>query len=117
MRQQPILRGVRAGFVLCGIVCSGLLVGCNNLDRAELTQFYTLAPDAFEFRATSSFFRGVDDSFPAETERLEWLAAAVDLHAMCAKGYEVTSRQVWLRYESPLGFPVSDIAYRGRCRA
>ena len=45
------------------------------------------------------------------------LCDVVSRYGLCPNGYEVTSRQVVIRYQSPFGSPVDDIGYRGRCEA
>ncbi len=91
------------------------LAGCTGLDRSELARFYPVAPGEFEYWAATDLFYGARDDGLAEGERLRWLGTFVSRYALCPNGYEVTSRQAVVRYQSPLGYPVDDIVYRGRC--
>jgi hypothetical protein len=91
------------------------LTGCTGLDRAELSEFHAVAADRFQYRATTSYFYVLDSDSWAEGERLRWLQTHLNLYAMCNTGYELTSRRTSFRYVSPLGYPVSNIVYEGRC--
>jgi hypothetical protein len=91
------------------------LAGCTGLDRAELSEFHPVATDRFQYRATTSYFYVLDSDGLAEGERLRWLRRYFKLYAMCGTGYELTSRRTSFRYASPLGYPVNDIIYEGRC--
>lgn len=86
-----------------------------NLDRAERSQFREIAPGQFRYVAATDFFYRTDEDGWGEQQRLRWLDANLDLNALCAKGYQLTSRRVMFRYASPLGYPVNDIEYEGRC--
>jgi hypothetical protein len=92
------------------------LASCTGLDRAELSEFHRIAPDRFEYRASTNYFYVSDSHSWAEGQRLRWLETYLDLNAICSAGYELTSRRTGLRYASPLGYPVDDIVYEGRCR-
>ena len=91
------------------------LTGCTGLDRAELSEFHRTAEDRFQYRATTSYFYVSDSRSWAEQERLRWLQTHLKLFAMCDTGYELTSRRAGFRYSSPLGYPINDIVYEGRC--
>ena len=91
------------------------LAGCTGLDRAELSEFHQTAADRFQYRATTSYFYVLDSRSWAEEERLRWLQTHLKLAAMCDTGYELTSRRASFRYSSPLGYPINDIVYEGRC--
>jgi hypothetical protein len=99
-----------------GLVLLLAVVGCTGLDRAERSQFYQTSPFEFEYRTTTDFFRDPAPVSWAESERLNWLDAFLDRYAMCPSGYELVSRRAVVRYQAPLGYPVDDIVYRGRCR-
>src|SRR5690349_8456099 len=90
------------------------LAGCT-LDRAELSEFHRIPPDRFEYRATTNSFYVSDSSSWAEQQRRRWLETYLQLYAYCSAGYELTSRRTGFRYASPLGYPVDDIVYEGRC--
>jgi hypothetical protein len=92
------------------------LTGCTGLDRAELSEFHRTAPDRFLYRASTNYFYVSDSRSWAEGERLRWLETYLELNAICSAGYELTSRRAGFRYASPLGYPVDDIVYEGRCR-
>jgi hypothetical protein len=93
------------------------LAGCTGLDRSELSRFYPVASDEFEYLATTNLFYAARDDGWAEGERLHWLGTFVSRYGLCPKGYEIESRRAIVRYQSPLGYPVDDIVYRGHCRA
>jgi hypothetical protein len=89
------------------------LPGC--VDRAALSRFAPLSTNTFEYAAsTTLFYRTPIDSW-GEEQRLAWLETWLDLHGLCPGGYVITSREVVHRYASPLGYPVDDIFYHGRC--
>jgi hypothetical protein len=92
-----------------------VLAGCTGLDRAEQSEFHPMGVDRFQYRATTTYFYVSDSTGWAEGQRLRWLETYLDHYAICANGYELTSRQPNVRYISPLGYPVTDIVYRGRC--
>jgi hypothetical protein len=52
----------------------------------------------------------------AERLRLQWLASDVNFAQFCPRDYNLLSRQVVFQYQTPLGYPVNEIIYRGRCR-
>jgi hypothetical protein len=107
------------GRVGCGVLLAALaspLIGCTGLDRAELSEFRPIPPDAFRFTAATNFFYVPAASGWAEAERVRWLETYLVLHDMCRAGYEVTSRQPDTLCESPVGYPSEMIVYEGRCR-
>jgi hypothetical protein len=115
MSKRVFVRAVATMRYWLGAAVLGVL-GCAGLERAEVSSFYPRGFDAFEFRAATNFFYGPEPDSWAEEVRLQWLANDIENYAMCPRGYEVTSRQAILRYESPLAYPVGDIEYRGRCK-
>ncbi|HZT89842.1 MAG TPA: hypothetical protein VFA12_17870 [Stellaceae bacterium] len=91
------------------------VAGCSGLDGAELAQFTPFPPDRFEMRAKTNLFYGPGADTWGEGQRLRWLANYVRLNSLCPRGYELNSRTVSFEYQSPLGYPVDEIVYRGRC--
>jgi hypothetical protein len=89
---------------------------CTGMDRAELTEFRSVGPDQFHYIAATNLFYGPGQDTFAEDQRLRWLGIELTRRRACPHGYEITSREVMLVYESPLGYPAENIVYEGRCR-
>lgn len=104
--------------VLATLLASTLLsaaTGCAGVDGTELAEFRPLPPDGFELRAqTTPFYLPGMDTW-AEGERLAWLATYMRLNGLCPYGYRLSSRNVTFEFQSPLGYPVDEIVYRGHC--
>jgi hypothetical protein len=104
-----------AGTALLFLLLSAF-TGCTGLDRAELTEFRSFGPDRFSYTAATNLFYGSGQDTLAEDQRLRWLGIELGRRQACPLGYEITSREVMLVYESPLGYPAENIVYEGRCR-
>jgi hypothetical protein len=112
-------RCVRARSTAVRLVIANFLLfataGCSGLDAVELADFRPLPPDGFEMRTRTTLFYGPGIDTWAEGQRLRWLQGYVRLYAVCPDGYHLTSRDVSFEYQSSLGYPVDEIAYRGHC--
>lgn len=112
-------RGGRRDPGILGLLFGGGLVlgagGCAGVDGTELAEFRPLPPDAFELRAETNLFYEPGLQTWAEDARLSWLASYVRLNGLCPYGYRITSRTVTFEFQSPLGYPVDEIVYRGHC--
>jgi hypothetical protein len=99
-----------------GLVALVLLAGCGSPAKIEQAELVPVGPQEFEYHvATDSFYPPGADT-DAEAHRLHWLASDLAFAKLCSGDYDVFSRQVIFQYESPLGYPVDEIIYRGRCR-
>lgn len=101
--------------MLVGSALLSVTAGCAGLDGAELADFRPLPPNGFEMRATTTLFYGPGSDTWGEDQRLRWIASYVRLNGICANGYQLSSRKVSFEYQSPLGYPVDEILYRGYC--
>ncbi|MBV9553897.1 MAG: hypothetical protein JO032_14030 [Alphaproteobacteria bacterium] len=93
-----------------------LLCDCGGPDKAEKAELVPVGPHAFEYHVETDQFYSPNLEGGAERTRLQWLAADVSYAKLCAGDFEVLSRQVIFQYWAPLGYPVDEIIYRGRCR-
>jgi hypothetical protein len=99
------------------VIASMMLVaGCNGLDGSELAEIRP-TPEGFMYRATTTLFYGPGVDSWSERQRLSWLETLVHLNGICPHGYQLVSREVAFKYQSPLGYPVDEITYRGHCPA
>jgi hypothetical protein len=89
--------------------------GCAGIDGSELAEFRPLPPDGFEMWATTTFFYHPGVYTWAENRRLRWIESYVHLNGLCPNGYQLSSRKVTFEFQSPLGYPVDEIVYRGHC--
>jgi len=99
-----------------GWALSLLLTACSGIDGAEHTRVVPVGSGGFEFHAATDLFYRPDDDGWAEATRLTWLRHDPVVTGLCPHGYELVSREATFIYQSPLGDPVDDITYRGRCR-
>jgi hypothetical protein len=107
--------GRRPAALLLGSTLLSVATGCAGVDGTELAEFRPLPPDGFELRAqTTPFYPPGIDTW-AEGERLAWLATYVRSNGLCPYGYRLNSRKVTFEFQSPLGYPVDEIVYRGHC--
>jgi hypothetical protein len=95
-------------------VLLSLMPGCTGPDGIELADLRP-ALGGFEYRAFTTLFYGPNSDGWAETQRLGWLETYVRQNGICPHGYQVSSRLVAFKFQSPLGYPVDEIIYRGRC--
>jgi hypothetical protein len=93
-----------------------LLTGCGGPDKIERAELVPVTPRDFEYHVTTDTFFSPNAEGWAERSRLQWLAADVDFAKLCPRDYDILSRQVIFQYQTPLGYPVDEIIYRGRCR-
>jgi hypothetical protein len=98
------------------VVSLVLVTGCNGLDGSELAEIRP-TPEGFMYRATTTLFYQVGVDSWGERQRLNWLETLVQLNGICPHGYQLLSREVAFKYQSPLGYPVDEITYRGHCPA
>ena len=97
-----------------GFAAVVLLTGC--LDKAERAELVSAGSREFEYHVTTDLFYSPSAEDGAERARLRWLASDLDFAKLCPRDYDILSRQVIFQYQSPLGYPVDEIIYRGRCR-
>ena len=93
------------------------MTACTGLDGAERADFRPLGPDRFEYRAKTDLFRFPGERGWAEVERRAWLANYVGLSGLCPSGYRLVSREPVYVYQTPFGYPVYEIIYRGGCES
>jgi hypothetical protein len=95
--------------VLC---CLLSLAGCVGSARVE--GFTATAPAAFLYSARTNTVMTENDDGTAERLRRDWIADAVQAHAMCADGYVIDTRRFIPEADGPFGNG-GDILYAGRC--
>lgn len=101
--------------LLASVLLLSSTCGCAGIDASELAEFRPLSPNSFEMRTTTTpFYQPGADTW-GEGERLRWVERYVRLNGMCPNGYQLNARKVSFEYQSPLGYPVDDIVYRGHC--
>ena len=71
-------------------------------------------PAAFLYSAHTNTVMTANDDGTAERMRRDWIADALKVHAMCAKGYVVDTRRFVADAAGPFGNG-GDILYAGRC--
>lgn len=101
--------------LLIGAVLMLVLAGCAGLDAAERARLFPVGSSAFIYNAQTDLFYGPSADGSAEAARLSWLSQLLAAYALCPRGYSLTSREVIFLYEDPLGEPIDDIRYKGRC--
>jgi hypothetical protein len=99
-----------------GFAAVMLLAGCTSPDKIEKAELVPVGPRDFEYHVMTDAFFSPSAEGGAERSRLEWLANDVDFAKLCPRDYDVLSRQVIFQYQTPMGYPVDEIIYRGRCR-
>jgi hypothetical protein len=100
-------------FVLATALLSLLSLGaCVWSDRVE--GFTPTSPAAFLYSVRTSTVLTENDDGAAERLRRDWLADAVQAHAMCPDGYVVDTRQFRPNVDGRFGNG-GDILYTGRC--
>jgi len=107
--------GARPAAILVGSIVLSAATGCAGVDGTELAEFRPLPPDGFELRAQTNLFYEPGIDTWAEGARLAWLATYIRLNGLCPFGYRLSSRKVTFEFQSPLGYPVDEIVYRGLC--
>jgi hypothetical protein len=99
-----------------GFAAVMLLTGCGGPDKIERAELVPVGQRDFEYHVVTDTFFSPNAEGWAERHRLQWLAADVDFANLCPRDYDILSRQVIFQYQTPLGYPVDEIIYRGRCR-
>ena len=94
------------------MLCVLLLAGCVGSVRQE--GFTARGPDSFLYSAHTDAVMTENDDGTAERLRRDWIADALQAHAMCAAGYVVDTRRFVPDAEGPFGNG-GDILYSGRC--
>lgn len=90
-------------------VCSSL-ANCASYDRVAVTSFIPTSGDAgFKFRGPADTVYPLD-SPAAETQRMTMIDEWLRQNGMCARGYDVVSRQVVKRTDL-----IADVWYEGKC--
>src|SRR5207247_972327 len=96
-------------FVLC---CLFSLAGCVGSARIE--GFAANGPAAFLYSAQTNTVMTANDDGTAERLRRDWIADALQAHAMCSAGYVVDHRHYVPDANGPFGNG-GEILYAGRC--
>jgi hypothetical protein len=107
---------VRRFEMSCGLAAALLVAGCGGPDKAEKAELVPVGPRDFEYHVATDMIYSPSAGDEVERVRLRWLAADVDFAKLCPRDYDILSRQVIFEYQTPLGYPVDEIIYRGRCR-
>jgi len=97
-------------------LCFVSLAGCVGSDRHE--GFTATGPTSFLYSAQTSTMMTENDDGEAERFRREWLASALEAHAMCGAGYVVDTRRLVYNPPTDAGSQFSNggnILYTGRC--
>ncbi|HEX3861989.1 MAG TPA: hypothetical protein VHY35_09900 [Stellaceae bacterium] len=94
------------------LVCLLSLVGCVGSDRIE--GFTASGPNSFLYSAHTSAVMTENDDGTAERLRRDWMADALQAHAMCPLGYVVDTRHFVPEANGPFGNG-GNILYTGRC--
>ncbi len=94
------------------LLCLVSLAGCVGSVRDE--GFAATGPAAFLYSAHTSTVMTPNDDGAAERLRRDWIADAVQAHAMCASGYVIDTRRYVPDAKGPVGSG-GEILYAGRC--
>jgi len=94
------------------LCCVFSLIGCVGSVHQE--GFTATGPAAFLYSAHTNTVMTANDDGTAERMRRDWIADALKVHAMCAKGYVVDTRRFVADAAGPFGNG-GDILYAGRC--
>jgi hypothetical protein len=94
------------------LLCLVSLVGCVGSARVE--GFAASGPSAFLYSARTNTVMTENDDGTAERLRRDWIADALQAHAMCADGYVVDTRRYVPDAAGPFGNG-GEILYTGRC--
>lgn len=111
-----MLPAVRRFEMSWGFAAALLLAGCGGPDKIEKAELVPVGPRDFEYHVATDMFYSPGADGEAERLRLQWLASDVNFARLCPGDYDLLSRQVVFQYRTPLGYPVDEIIYRGRCR-
>jgi hypothetical protein len=91
------------------LLCLLSLAGCVGSARKE--GFSVTGPTSFLYSAATNTVMTPNDDGVAERLRRDWIADAVQAHAMCPDGYVVDTRR-FVPHATANG---GDILYAGRC--
>jgi hypothetical protein len=94
------------------LLCFLSLAGCVGTDRVE--GFTATGPSAFLYSAHTSTVLTSNDDGTAERIRRDWIADALQAHAMCGSGYLIDTRRFVPEANGAFGNG-GDILYAGRC--
>lgn len=94
------------------LLCLLLLGGCVGSARVE--SFSATGPDAFLYSARTNTVMPANDDGVAERLRRDWIADALQAHAMCSDGYVIDTRRLVQVAAGPFANG-GDIVYAGRC--
>ena len=96
------------------LLCVLSLIGCVGSVHQE--GFSATGPAAFLYSAHTNTVMTANDDGTAERMRRDWIAGALNAHAMCAQGYVIDTRRFVPDAAGPFGNG-GDILYAGRCLA
>lgn len=94
------------------VVCLLSLCGCVGSVRDE--GFTATSPGAFLYSAHTNAVMTENDDGKAERLRRDWIADALQAHAMCGNGYVIDTRRFVSDTVGPFGNG-GNIFYAGRC--
>ncbi|HEV8678896.1 MAG TPA: hypothetical protein VGQ90_05930 [Stellaceae bacterium] len=94
------------------LFCLVTLAGCVGSVRDE--GFAANGPNAFLYSAHTNAVMTTNDDGEAERLRRDWIADALQVHAMCGNGYVVDTRRYVPDADGPFGNG-GEILYAGRC--
>jgi hypothetical protein len=94
------------------LICLFSLVGCVGSARVE--GFAASGPSSFLYSAHTNTVLTANDDGTAERLRRDWIADALQAHAMCRDGYVIDTRRLVPDAEGPFGNG-GEILYAGRC--
>ena len=97
---------------LLALLCLLSLAGCVGSVRHE--GFAASGPASFLYSAHTDAVMTANDDGTAERLRRDWIADALQVHAMCPNGYVVDTRRFVPDAEGPFGNG-GEILYSGRC--
>ena len=96
------------------LFCVLSLIGCTGSVHQE--GFAVSGPGAFLYSAHTNTVMTANDDGTAERLRRDWIADALQAHAMCADGYVIDTRHFAPNVDGPFGNG-GEILYAGRCLA
>ena len=94
------------------LFCLLSLAGCVGSARVE--GFASSGPNSFLYSAHTNTVMTANDDGSAERLRRDWIADALQVHAMCADGYVIDTRHFTPDADGPFGNG-GEILYAGRC--
>jgi len=94
------------------LFCVFSLIGCVGSVHQE--GFAVSGPGAFLYSAHTNPVMTANDDGTAERMRRDWIATALQEHAMCAQGYVIDTRRFVPDAAGPFGNG-GDVLYAGRC--